>query len=137
MNKKNVPAKSANERKASQMAANENNINEKNFSKITLKDNEGNRYTLEFNARIVKNMERKGFKVDTDVPVTMIEDLFLGALQMHHKGIMPERAKAIWLQQKKKDELLSALVKLYMKPLEDLMAEDETEDNEDPTWETV
>lgn len=119
------------------MAANENNINEKNFSKITLKDNEGNRYTLEFNARIVKNMERKGFKVDTDVPVTMIEDLFLGALQMHHKGIMPERAKAIWLQQKKKDELLSALVKLYMKPLEDLMAEDETEDNEDPTWETV
>lgn len=112
--------------------------NKENFSKIVIRDEKGNRYELEFNSRVVKNMERKGFKVDTDYPNTMIDDLFLGALQMHHKGITPERAREIWKYQKKKDDLLGALVKLYMKPLEDLMAEPEDEeDNGDPTWETV
>ena len=111
---------------------------EKEFTHITLRDKEGNVYTLEFNARVVKNMERKGFKIDTDYPLTMIDDLFLGAFQMHHKGIMPERAKAIWKSQGKKDELLAALIKLYMKPLEDLMSDEHAdEENADPTWETV
>ena len=111
---------------------------EKDFSKVIISDKEGNKYTLEFNARVVKNMERRGFKIDTDYPHTMIDDLFLGAFQMHHKGIMPERVKAIWKDQTKKDDLLSVLTKLYMKPLEDLMAEpDGEEENENPTWETV
>ena len=111
---------------------------EKDFTHIDIRDKEGNTYTLEFNARVVKNMERKGFKIDTDYPLTMIDDLFLGAFQMHHKGMMPERAKAIWKQQNRKDELLGALIKLYMKPLEDLMSDDQAEDeNADPTWTTV
>ena len=111
---------------------------EKDFSKVIISDKEGNKYTLEFNARVVKNMERRGFKIDTDYPHTMIDDLFLGAFQMHHKGIMPERVKAIWKDQTKKDDLLGVLTKLYMKPLEDLMAEPEgEEENENPTWETV
>ena len=110
---------------------------EKEFTHIDLKDKEGNVYTLEFNARVVKNMERKGFKIDTDFPLTMIDELFLGAFQMHHKGIMPDRAKAIWKQQSKKDELLGALIKLYMKPLEDMMSDEQEDENEDPTWETV
>jgi len=51
---------------------------------------------------------------------------------------MPEKVKAIWKQQSRKDDLLGALTKLYMKPLEDLMAEPEgDEENENPTWETV
>ena len=111
---------------------------EKEFSKVIISDKEGNKYTLEFNARVVKNMERRGFKVDTDYPYTMIDDLFLGAFQMHHKGMMPEKVKEIWNQQNKKDDLLGVLTKLYMKPLEDLMAEPEGgEENENPTWETV
>ena len=111
---------------------------EKDFSKVIISDKEGNKYTLEFNARVIKNMERRGFKIDTDYPYTMIDDLFLGAFQMHHKGMTPERAKSIWAQQSKKDELLGVLTKLYMKPLEDLMAEPEgDEETENPTWETV
>lgn len=111
---------------------------EKDFSKVIISDKEGNKYTLEFNARVVKNMERRGFKIDTDYPYTMIDDLFLGAFQMHHKGMTPDKAKAIWAQQTKKDELLGILTKLYMKPLEELMADPEGGDeNEDPTWETV
>ena len=130
--KKTVPIESA-RKEGKPMAA-----KEKDFSKVIISDKEGNKYTLEFNARVVKNMERRGFKIDTDYPHTMIDDLFLGAFQMHHKGMMPEKVKEIWKQQTKKDDLLGILTKLYMKPLEDLMAEPEGEDeNADPTWETV
>ena len=109
---------------------------EKDFSKVIISDKEGNKYTLEFNARVVKNMERNGFQIDTDYPYTMIEKLFTGAFQMHHKGMMPERIMEIWACQGRKDELLGILTKLYMAPLEALMA-DKEEDNDTPTWETV
>ena len=131
--KKNVPEDQA-RNGGKPMAAN----TEKNFSKVVISDKDGAKYTLEFNSRVVKNMERRGFKIDTDYPYTMIDDLFLGAFQMHHKGITPDRAKEIWKQQTHKDDLLGALTKLYMKPLEDLMAEpDGEEETENPTWETV
>lgn len=130
--KKIVPASQV-RKEGKPMAATENN-----YSKVIISDKEGNKYTLEFNARVIKNMERRGFQLNTDFPYTMIDDLFLGAFQMHHKGITPEKAKAIWAQQTKKDDLLGVLTKLYMKPLEDLMAEPESEDeNATPTWETV
>lgn len=130
-NKKIVPVDQA-RKEGKPMAA------EKDFSQLKITDREGNRYTLEFNSRVVKNMERKGFKIDTDYPLSMIDDLFLGAFQMHHKGIMPERAKEIWKFQKGKDELLGVLIKLYMKPLEDMMdEEDGGDENGTPTWETV
>ena len=133
MARKSVPVSPA-RKEGKPMAA----MTEKEFSKVIISDKEGNKYTLEFNARVVKNMERRGFKIDTDYPHTMIDDLFLGAFQMHHKNIMPEKVKAIWKQQSRKDDLLGALTKLYMKPLEDLMAEPEgEEENENPTWETV
>ena len=130
--KKSVPARQV-RKEGKPMAA-----TEKDFSKVVISDKEGIKYTLEFNARVIKNMERRGFQLNTDFPYTMIDDLFLGAFQMHHKGITPEKAKAIWAQQTKKDDLLGVLTKLYMKPLEELMAEPEAEgENENPTWETV
>lgn len=130
MPRKPVPIESA-RKEGKPMAA-----NEKEFTKVIIKDENGNKYTLEFNARVVKNMERNGFKIDTDYPYSMIEKLFTGAFQMHHKGMMPERIMEIWAFQSKKDELLGLLTKLYMAPLEALMAE-KNEENEDPTWETV
>lgn len=130
--KKNVPVESV-RKEGKPMAA-----TEKDFSKVIISDSEGTKYTLEFNSRVVKNMERRGFKIDTDYPYSMIDDLFLGAFQAHHKGMTPDRAKEIWKQQRRKDDLLGALTKLYMKPLEELMAEpDGDEENENPTWETV
>lgn len=111
---------------------------EKDFTKLIIQDRDGNKYTLEFNARVVKNMERRGFKIDADYPRTMIEDLFVGAFQVHHKGMVPERIMKIWADQTHKDDLLAVLTKLYMKPLEDLMADPEgTDENDNPTWETV
>lgn len=128
--KKNVPVEPAG-KEGRPMAA-----NEKDFTKVIIRDENGATYTLEFNARVVKNMERNGFKIDTDYPYSMIEKLFTGAFQMHHKGMMPERIMEIWAHQTRKDELLGLLTKLYMAPLEALMADDKDE-NADPTWETV
>ena len=110
---------------------------EKEFNSVVVRDEKGNKYTLEFNARVVKRMERGGFKIDTDYPNTMIDELFTGAFQMHHKGMDPERIRNIWAFQSKKDELLGVLIKLYMKPLEDLMNEPEVGEDADPTWETA
>ena len=112
--------------------------NEKEFTKVIIKDVNGDKYTLEFNARVVKRMQRNGFKVDSDFPNVMIEELLTGAFQMHHKGIMPERAKEIWDAQTRKDDLLAALVTLYSKPFKDMMSDPEgADENADPTWETV
>ena len=129
---KTVPIESA-RKEGKPMAANE----KKDFHAVVITDENGAKYTLEFNARVVKNMERNGFKIDTDYPMTMIEKLFVGAFQMHHKGMMPERIMEIWAKQTKKDELLGILTKLYMAPLEALMADGKDDENADPTWETV
>ena len=110
---------------------------EKKANAIKLHDEKGTEYTLEFNARVVQNMERNGFKIDTDYPYSMIEKLFTGAFQMHHRGMLPERIMEIWKFQKAKDKLLGVLTQLYMKPLEDLMDEDKEDENENPTWETL
>lgn len=111
--------------------------NETEFTKLIVCDKSGNEYTLEFNARVVKNMERNGFKVDVDYPNMMIDELFAGAFQMHHKGISRDRIREIWKVQNNKDGLLGALTKLYMKPLEDLMDEPEEAEGADPTWKTA
>ena len=55
---------------------------------------------------------------------------------MNHRGLTQDRAREIWAAQKDKEGLLSALTKLYMKPLENLMAEPEEEGDGNPTWET-
>ena len=130
-NRKSVPASQA-RKEGKPMAA----TTEKDFTKVIISDKEGKKYTLEFNARVIKNMERRGFQLNTDYPHTMIEDLFLGAFQMHHKGMMPERIMEIWHYQTKKDKLLGVLTQMYMMPLEELMEDNGSED-ETPTWETV
>ena len=112
-----------------------NEAKEKDFSSVTVRDKAGNRYTLEFTRKVVESMERRGFKLDMDYPNTNIRELWRGAFQKHHRGMMPERIDQIWEEQKKKDDLLGVLVKLYMKPLETLMAEPD-DDDENPTWET-
>ena len=104
---------------------------------IILRDKNGTEYTLEFNRKTVTSMENNGFVLDLEKPNTMIDSLFYGALQMHHKRIDREKARSIWNDQGNKEGLLTALVKLYQKPLEDLMAEPEDFDSENPTWKEV
>ncbi|MBO6268103.1 MAG: DUF5055 domain-containing protein [Clostridium sp.] len=99
---------------------------------VTAKD--GAKYTLEFNRKVVETMERNGFVIDTDRPYTMVTTLFLGAFRMHHRGIDPDRVRAIWDEQNHKDELLAELISMYNVPLNSLMKDNEEADAENPTW---
>ena len=101
---------------------------------ITYEDRD---YTLEFNRRSVRNMEASGFKVDTDLPVTMILDLFRGAFQMHHRKITPDQVEKIWDAQRGKDKLLTELIAMYTEVISSLMDEGEGEEDENPTWKVV
>ena len=82
-------------------------------------------------------MENSGFVVDTDKPATMITELFKGAFMMHHKRMDPALIEKIWAAQKKKDELLSLLVQMYAEPIASLMDEEETGEDENPTWKVL
>lgn len=101
---------------------------------IILKDDKGNEYSLEFNRKTVATMESNGFVLDLDKPNTIIDSLFYGAFQAHHRRIDREAVRKIWAAQTNKEGLLTALVKAYQKPLEELMAEPEDADTENPTW---
>ena len=106
------------------------------MAKQIIIDYKGDEYTLEFNRKTVRRMEESGFKVDTDKPATMITELFRGAFLMHHRRIDANLVEEIWNAQKKKDDLLSALVQMYAEPIASLMDEDAGED-ENPTWKMV
>ena len=84
-------------------------------------------------------MERSGFKIDMEYPMTCAEDLFAGAFQMHHGGKITRKfILKIWEAQTKKPDLLAALVKLYMNPVKEFMKEPEgADENADPTWEAI
>ena len=104
---------------------------------IIIKDENGTEYKLEFNRKTVSAMEDDGFKPSMDTPNTMVDSLFYGAFQMHHRRIDRTRVREIWAIQRKKSELLTALTKEYYKPLEELMAEPEGEEDANPTWKEV
>lgn len=99
---------------------------------------EGKDYTLEFNRRIVRQMEADGFRIDANMPVTLILDLFKGAFKMHHRKLPAETIEDMWDAQRDKDKLLSALVSMYSEPVAALMDEPEDEgDDANPTWKEV
>lgn len=104
---------------------------------IIITDKKGNEYKLEFNRKTIMSMESSGFVLNLDAPMTCVESLFYGAFQMYHKRIDREKVREIWDDQWPKDKLLTALVKLYQKPIEDLLADPEGMDEENPTWKEV
>ena len=113
------------------------------MSKIVIPFN-GQEYTLEFSRKTVAAMEDSGFVIDLDKPNTMVDRLFYGAFQMHHKRIERDFVRKIWDAQFAKDQLLAEIIRLYREPLDDLMADPklpEGEDNEGanptPAWKVV
>lgn len=101
---------------------------------ITYKDTD---YILEFNRKIAKSMEQGGFVIDLDKPVSTITELFKGAFRMHHRHMQPNQIEEIWDAQRNKEGLLTELVTMYTETASSLIDEDETADNENPTWKTV
>ena len=104
---------------------------------LIIKDTKGNEYKLAFNRKTIMNMEASGFELNLEKPYTCVDSLFYGAFQMYHKKMDREKIREIWDMQYPKDKLLTALVKEYQKPIEELMSEPEDADEENPTWKEV
>lgn len=91
----------------------------------------GASYVLEFDRASVKRMEAEGLdvsEVDTK-PVTVAERLIDGAFDMHHPRMTHEERMAVWEAMPNKvgeDGLLGVLVRLYMAPVNSLMADPTT-----------
>lgn len=89
-------------------------------------------YVLGFNRKTVKQMEREGFKLDEveTKPLTCISDLFAGAFKMNHRFEKREVIDQIHADIKDKDKLTENLIQMYSDTVKSLMADDDSEDNE-------
>lgn len=91
---------------------------------------QGKDYTLEYDRKTVKLMERRGFNVnELDAkPLTLLPQLFWGAFQKHHKGITQEITDEILMRFTNRDDLFGKLSEMYADPVTVLF--DEPDENE-------
>ena len=101
---------------------------------IVLMDAEGNEYTLQFNRKVVLNMQRNGFTLDFDRLYMCASDLIAGAFRMHHPWLKWNDIEKIWACQNQRGELLGMLANMFSAPALDLMGDATEEENENPTF---
>ena len=102
---------------------------------VVLTDKEGKEYTLQFNRKVVKQMQRNGFVLDFDRLYMCATDLIAGAFRMHHPWMKAEDCEEIFRQQNDRGELLGILANMFSAPALDLMGEDTGEgENANPTF---
>ncbi len=86
---------------------------------------DGKAYTLTFTRTVVKRMEREGFvpaSIDA-MPATAMEALIKGAFEAKHPSMTAEQRLSVWMALGRKDELINALMELYMAPINALIAD--------------
>lgn len=86
---------------------------------------DGKSYTLTFTRAVVKRMEREGFvpaSIDA-MPATAMEALIKGAFEAKHPSMTAEQRLGVWMALGRKDELINALMELYMAPINALIAD--------------
>ena len=86
---------------------------------------DGKAYTLTFTRTVVKRMEREGFvpaSIDA-MPATAMEALIKGAFEARHPSMTAEQRLGVWMALGRKDELINALMELYMAPINALIAD--------------
>ena len=74
---------------------------------------------------VVKRMEREGFvpaSIDA-MPATAMEALIKGAFEAKHPSMTAEQRLGVWMALGRKDELINALMELYMAPINALIAD--------------
>lgn len=99
------------------------------MKQITVSDEYGNKYTLEYSKNTILAMEKAGFsleKMDTS-PVMMITLLVQGAFAKYHSRTKNETIEKIYKSLKNKDDFLTKLVEMYVEQTDALADEGETE----------
>ena len=103
---------------------------------------DGKDYTLEFDRKTVKLLERRGFNVNEldGKPMTLLPQLFWGAFQKHHKGITQETTDEILMKFKNREALFGKLSEMYIDPITVLFGGNQADEeatgnvNWDPNW---
>lgn len=93
-------------------------------------------YTLEFNRKTIRQMERQGFVARNieDMPMSMVMSLFSGAFLMHHRNITETEIEKIYASIRNKEDFLAKLSEMYSEPVIALMDEP-AEDEGNAMWE--
>ncbi len=94
-------------------------------------------YTLDFDRNTAVLLEQQGFKVENvyEKPNTYIPMLFYYAFQKYQRGIKRNLVDEIYEKMPKKQELIKALVELYLETGNSLFDEPESGDEGNLTWE--
>lgn len=97
---------------------------------------EGAKYTLAFTRRTVQTLTRNGFKVDmiAEQPAIGIPMLFRGAFMVHHRMIKDELTDRIWEKIPNKNDFISALVEMFVEPINVLLNDPEEDDEKKAEW---
>lgn len=90
---------------------------------ITVSDENGNKYKLEFTKNSIIQLEAAGFNLNSfdDSPVTMITLLTRGAFKANYPSMKAERADEIIEGLEAKDELIGKLAEMYAEHAEKLV----------------
>jgi len=103
----------------------------KEITPIILTDTEsGDKYTLEFTAESVKYAQYRGFNIDDidKTPMISIPQLFEYAFRANHKNVSKTKIDDLWKgMHGMPNGMLERLTKLYYKPYDCLVNDDEEE----------
>ena len=99
------------------------------MKQITVSDEYGNKYTLEYSKATIMQMERAGFSLDKfdDQPVLMTTLLYQGAFAKNHRQIKNETMDKIYQSLKDKEAFLKKLVEMYAEQSDALVDEGNAE----------
>ena len=99
------------------------------MKQITVSDEYGNKYRLEYTKSTIIRMEKSGFSLDDfdKSPVTMTTMLVKGAFMANHPNTKDETIDKIYDSLKDKGTFLSKLIEMYAEHAEKLVAEGNAE----------
>ena len=99
------------------------------MKQLTVKDEYGNKYVLEYSKNTILSMERAGFSLEkfAEQPVLMTTLLVQGAFAKNHGRVKNETIDKIYKSLKDKEGFLTKLVEAYIEQTDTLADEGEAE----------
>lgn len=96
---------------------------------ITVSDENGNKYTLEFTKNTIVAMERAGFSLDKfeEQPVLMTTLLVQGAFAKNHARVKNSTVERVFNSLKNKEAFIEKLVEMYLEQRDALVDEGNVE----------
>ena len=96
---------------------------------ITVSDENGKKYVLEYSKASIMHMERQGFNIDDfdKKPVLMATMLVQGAFIKNHSNIKYEKIESIYQSLNKKEDFLKKLLEMYNEQADELVDEGNAE----------